>query len=62
MHTKESLKRDLAAMGLAPNDTILVHSSMKSVGEVDGKADAVLDALMEYFAQGLVVFPTLSFR
>ena len=62
MHTKESLKRDLAAMGLAPNDTILVHSSMKSVGEVDGKADTVLDALMEYFAQGLVVFPTLSFR
>ena len=62
MHTKESLKRDLAAMKLAPEDTVLIHSSMKSIGEVEGKADTVLDALMEYFAPGLVVFPTLSFR
>ena len=61
MHTKESLKRDLAAMGLVPTDTVLIHSSMKSIGEVEGRADTVLDALMEYFSDGLLVFPTLSF-
>lgn len=49
-------------MGLVPEDTVLIHSSMKSIGEVEGRADTVLDALMEYFAPGLLVFPTLSFR
>ena len=62
MHTRESLKRDLKAMELAPEDTVLIHSSMKAIGEVDEGAEAVLDALMEYFAPGLLVFPTLSFR
>ena len=62
MHTKESLKRDLKAMGLSSEQTVLIHSSMKSIGDVDGKADTVLDALQEYFADGLLVFPTLSFR
>ena len=62
MHTKESLKRDLAAMGLVSTDTVLIHSSMKSIGEVEGRADTVIDALMEYFTDGLLVFPTLSFR
>ncbi|MBQ9775531.1 MAG: AAC(3) family N-acetyltransferase [Lentisphaeria bacterium] len=60
MHTKKSLKRDLAAMGLAPEQTVLIHSSMKSIGEVEGGADIVLDALQEYFAPGLLVFPTLT--
>ena len=31
-------------MGLKPEDTVLIHSSMKSIGQVDGGADAVLEA------------------
>lgn len=61
MHTKESLKCDLAAMGLEPGQTVLVHSSMKAIGEVDGGADTVLDAFQEYFSSGLLVFPALSY-
>ena len=33
MHTKESLKKQLAAMGLTGEETILIHSSMKAIGE-----------------------------
>ncbi len=58
MHTKEQLKEQLRLMGLKPNDAVMVHSSMKAIGEVKGRADGVLDALMEYFADGLLMLPT----
>ena len=62
MYTKETLKSDLARMGLKTEQTVLVHSSMRAIGEVENRADGVLDALMEYFAPGLLVFPTLTYN
>lgn len=59
-YTKADLKHDLVAMGLTGNETILIHSSMKSIGPVEGGADTVLDALMEFFAEGLLLLPTHS--
>ena len=35
-----------------------MHSSMKSIGQVDGGADTVLDALSDYMKDGLLVLPT----
>lgn len=61
-YTKAELKRDLAAMGLTGNETILIHSSMRSIGAVEGGADTVLDALMEFFAEGLLLLPTHTWR
>ena len=58
MYTKENLKQQLQQMGLTGKETILIHSSMKAIGEVEGGADAVLDAWMEYFADGLLLLPT----
>ena len=58
MYTKQQLKNDLNAMGLSPSDALMVHSSMKSIGEVDGGADTVVDAFMEYFSEGLFMTPT----
>ena len=60
MHTRESLQMDLKNMGLLPTDTVLIHSSMRAIGDVDGRADAVLDALMDYFSPGLLVLPSLT--
>lgn len=62
MYTKEMLKADLAAMGLNHTDTVMVHSSMKAIGDVEGRADTVLDALSEYFADGLLMLPALSWE
>ncbi len=42
-YTKLDLLQDLADMGLTGQETILIHSSMKSIGPVDGGADTVLD-------------------
>lgn len=58
MQTKESLKADLQRMGIDPRGTLLVHSSYKSIGPVEGGPEAVLDALAEYMAEGLLVLPT----
>lgn len=57
-YTKEDLKQQLAEMGLKGSDAIMVHSSMKSLGNVAGGADTVVDAFMEYFAEGLFMTPT----
>ena len=35
MHTKETLIQDLEKMGLTGREAIMVHSSMKSIGEVE---------------------------
>ena len=57
-YTKQDLKRQLGEAGLKSTDTILIHSSMKAIGEVEGGADGVLDVWMEYFHQGLLLLPT----
>lgn len=48
MHTKEALINDLRNMGLTGEEAIMVHSSMKTIGAVDGGADTVVDAFMEF--------------
>ena len=58
MYTKEELKQQLRNVGLTGKETILIHSSMKAIGEVEGGADIVLDAWMEYFTEGLLLLPT----
>lgn len=57
-YTKENLKQQLAEMGLKNTDAIMVHSSMKSLGNVEGGADTVVDAFMEFFSEGLFMTPT----
>ena len=49
-------------MGLTGRETILIHSSMKSIGDVAGGADTVLDALMEFFSDGLLLLPTHTWK
>lgn len=61
-YNKQQLQDQLESMGLKGDETILIHSSMKSIGEVDGGADTVLDAWMEYFKDGLLLLPTHTWK
>ena len=54
MYTKEDLINCLSDMRIDPKGTVLVHSSMKAIGEVEGGADTVLDAFSEYMRDGLL--------
>jgi len=58
MHTKESLQSDLKRMGVDPKGTTLAHFSYNSLGYVDGGAETVIDAFIEYMSEGLMVFAT----
>ena len=57
MYTKQDLIRQLQEMGLKATDAVMLHSSMKAIGEVEGGADTVLDAFMEYLSEGLFMTP-----
>lgn len=58
MHTKDSLFEQFEQLGIDGEGTLLIHSSMKSLGEVEGGADTVLDVFTQYMKDGLLVLPT----
>ena len=58
MYTKQDLLQHLSNIGVDPTGTLKVHISYKAIGEVDGRADTVLDALSEYMKDGLLVLPS----
>jgi len=58
MHTLVTLLEDLRKTNINKEGTVLVHSSMKAIGEVFGGANAVLDALTEFMRDGLLLLPT----
>ena len=58
MYTEENLLAQLKDMNIDQNGTIIVHSSMKSIGDVEGGADTILDAFSKFMKDGLLVFPT----
>ena len=61
MHSSESLKQDLRNAGFSGNETVMVHSSMKKIGEVNGGADTVLDVLCDFFQDGIVALPSFTY-
>ena len=58
MFTKENLKNQLARMGIRPTDNVLIHTSFKAVGQVEGGPEAFIDAFCEYLTDGLFLVPT----
>ncbi|MFO0722370.1 MAG: AAC(3) family N-acetyltransferase [Myxococcota bacterium] len=50
--TEAALIRDLRAAGIAPGDLVMVHSSLASLGNVEGGAAAVIRALLAAIGPG----------
>ncbi|WP_253192904.1 AAC(3) family N-acetyltransferase [Janthinobacterium sp. LM6] len=56
--TRAGLAAGLARLGIAPGDTLFVHSSLKSLGYVEGGAPAVIAALQDAVGQqGTLLLP-----
>lgn len=56
--TRERLAADLRALGIAEGDVLFVHSSLKSLGFVEGGAESVLGALRDAVgASGSLLLP-----
>ena len=58
MFSKEELKNQIKTMGVLPTDTVIIHTSLKKIGEVEGGADTVIDAFKECLSEGLFLVPT----
>ena len=60
LHNKKDIIDQLKAMGAPTNSVVLMHSSLRAIGRVDGGAEALLDTLIEYFTSdgGLFCVPT----
>ncbi len=58
--TKDDIKRALQRLGVVPGDILVVHSSFKSMGTIEGGAETVVGAMREVLGdEGTLVFPTL---
>lgn len=61
--TAARITADLLALGVQPGSTVMVHTSLKSLGWVVGGAQAVLDALRQAVGDdGTLVMPTQSWQ
>lgn len=61
--TKEEMINDLKKLGLGEGDLVLVHSSLSSIGYVEGGADTVIDALFETVGQkGTILMPAYPMK
>ncbi len=58
MLTKNDIKKQIADMGITPRDTVIIHTSFKAVGEVEGGPEGFIDAFCEYLSDGLFLVPT----
>lgn len=58
--TRQEIVDALSRLGIARGDVVLVHSSLKSLGYVEGGADTVIRAFLEAVGDGgTLVMPTL---
>jgi len=59
--TASDIAAGLRALGLPAGATVLVHSSLRSFGQVEGGADAVIDGILQALGPtGTAAFPTFS--
>lgn len=60
MITKQQIIKQLKNMNAPQDKPVIVHTSLRAVGEVEGRAQGLLDALVEYFTAkgGILVIPT----
>ena len=60
MFSKEYIKEQLKVMGAPTNRAVIVHTSLRAIGEVYGRAQGLLETFKEYFTEngGALIVPT----
>ena len=58
MITRSTIHMFLKENGIIPSDTVLIHTSMRALGAVDGGCDGLLDSFISYLSEGLLLVPT----
>ena len=55
---EKEIKEFLHGIGVTSSDTVIIHTSMKAIGEVDGGCDGLIDGFKAYLSEGLLLVPT----
>lgn len=58
MLTQKDIHKFLEKIGISSEYTVVVHTSMRSLGEVEGGCDGLIDAFCSYLSDGLFIVPT----
>lgn len=58
MVVKQDIHALLQRNGIRKNDVVLIHTSMRSIGEVENGCDGVIDGFISYLTDGLFLVPT----
>ena len=62
-YTKQQMVDDLRSLGIKAGDVVFMHSSFKSLGQVDGGAATVFAALQEVLTEeGTLLLPAFSYE
>ncbi|MCY4402058.1 MAG: AAC(3) family N-acetyltransferase [Candidatus Poribacteria bacterium] len=60
-YTRDDLITNFIQLGLEKNNTVFIHSSFKSLGQVEGGADTVISALENVIGKdGLILMPSFN--
>lgn len=63
MHTLAQLRDDLSHLGIRPGDTVLMHSSWKSLGGVEGGVKGFFETFIDLLGpEGTLILPALSYE
>lgn len=57
MFNKDKIKEQLHGLGIKRDDTVIIHTSFKAVGEIDGGPEEFINAFCEYLSDGLFLVP-----
>lgn len=57
----EKIAQDIINLGIKSDDTVLMHSSLSSLGYVEGGADTVIDTMLSVLSEGTLLVPALSY-
>ena len=60
MITKRDIQNFLKSAQITKSDTVLIHTSMRSLGKVENGCDGVINAFTDYLSEGLLIVPTHS--
>jgi len=58
MLTANDIHKFLQNIGITSQDTVLIHTSMRALGQVEGGCDGLIDGFISYLTDGLLVIPT----
>ena len=66
MFTENDLIYDIRALGIEEGDLLTVHTSLKAIGEIDGRgksgAETVIDALRTCVSKGILMIPAHTYQ